>query len=793
MHPGHRSLLLGVFCLLLLSGCWGFSSTSSSVGSDGSTGGGGTGGTGGTIPTGGGGGLNGKDDSVVATPSIAGTVSVVIGATQTVAVTFTSSDGLAISGFAISGLALPTGWSGPSTFACANVSTGSGCVLNLTFAPLAAGSGTITFNCVFVDNAGVPRTPGPCLTIPYVATTHDNVIATASPTGQINAVVGANAQAVSVNFTTDDGNPATNVTLTTSLAALPPGWSSTDTGFSCAVVSTGNGCQLPLSYAPTLPGSGTLTLNYSYDDDSGTAKTGQLNIAYAATTNDTVSGLVAPSGQINAVINGSQPVTVTFTTSDGQTATAFQLTSSLASLPAGWSSTDSTFTCSSLSSGNGCQLPLTYAPTSMGGGTLPLTYAYVNNAGVSLTGSVNIAYQATTHDNIVNTPNPSSLAVSVGSSTPVTVTFTTDDGYVASGLTVTNLGALPSGWSSSSGSFTCSTVSTGTGCQLPLSYAPTLPGSGTLTLNYSYNDDSGTAKTGTVNIPYAATYSHLYIAAITSFSPRTGVLNYCVLNTDGSLSNCATTAGNLVAPTGIVFNGPNTAYVADYGNNTVNLCNVAADGSFSSCAATGNGFNFQQPFELAISGNTLYVTDDVTGSWGGVVTCNINGDGTLSGCILQAGASNGTSGVAVGSGYAYTSKAAATSTVDVCTVNGASLSGCVSTGTATTFGYVYSISLSGGYAYLPNFGGSTVNACAINPVDGTFSSCTAYDVSDVSMNIYSAPMDIVFNGSQAYVDDDLSGNVYLCTVGAAGALTNCAIPAADSGLNFSSGAQMAIH
>ncbi len=399
MQLGCRSLLLSVFSLILLSGCWGISSTDNSSGSIDNAGAGtGTGntGSGGIISTGGGaGGFNGTDNSVVATPSIAGTVSVVIGASQTVSVTFNSSDGLAITGFAISGASLPTGWSDPGPFSCALVSTGSGCVLHLTFAPLVYGGGTLTLNCVFVDNAGEARTPSaPCATIAYLGTTNNNVISMTSPTGQVSAVAGAGTQQVSVTFTTDDGHPASNFTLTSSLTALPPGWSSTAASLTCAAVSTGNSCQLDLAYAPTAFAIGTLTLGYSYDDDSGTPKTGLLNIAYAATTNN----------------------------------------------------------------------------------------------------------------NIVNTATPNSLAVSVGSDTPVNVTFTTDDGNPASNLLVTSsLTALPSGWSTSSGSFTCATVSTGTSCRLGLAYAPTAVAGGTLSLTYSYTDDSGTTKTGSVSIPYAAT------------------------------------------------------------------------------------------------------------------------------------------------------------------------------------------------------------------------------------------------------------------------------------------------
>jgi len=47
-------------------------------------------------------------------------------------------------------------------------------------------------------------------------------------------------------------------------------------------VGTGSGCQLSLTYAPVAPGSGTLSLPYAYNDNSGTAKTGSVSIVYTA-------------------------------------------------------------------------------------------------------------------------------------------------------------------------------------------------------------------------------------------------------------------------------------------------------------------------------------------------------------------------------------------------------------------------------------------------------------------------------------------------------------------------------
>ena len=375
------------------------------------------------------------------------------------------------------------------------VIAGSGCVLNLTYAPTALDSGTLTVSYVYVDNANQPRAPGGSLTITYEAIAQNNVIATASPAGQINAIVGAGTQSVTVNFTTDDGNAATDLMLTTNLGALPSGWSSKAAGLSCAIVSTGSGCQLVLTYAPTAAGRGTLTLNYGYTDDSGAARSGALNIPYATTSADNIIATASPAGQINAIEKtGGQAVAVTFTTDDGKAASNLLLTSDLAALPPGWSSTSSSFTCGSVSTGNGCQLPLTYAPTALASGTLTLTYAYNDDAGTPQTGSLNLAYAATTNDNVVGTASPSgqiNAVVGMGSQA-VSVTFTTDDGRPATALQVTSsLTALPAGWSSTDASFACSGLSTGSGCQLTLMYAPAAAGTGTLTLELCVQEQRG--------------------------------------------------------------------------------------------------------------------------------------------------------------------------------------------------------------------------------------------------------------------------------------------------------------
>jgi hypothetical protein len=83
-------------------------------------------------------------------------------------------------------------------------------------------------------------------------------------------------------------------------------------------------------------------------------------------------------------------------------------------------------------------------------------------------------------------------------------------------------------------------------------------GSGTVALGYGYEDDSGTAKTGTANITYASIPGFLYITDL-----RGDVTSCAVSGVDGSVSSCGIAATGFSAPgapTGIAFSG-NWAYV----------------------------------------------------------------------------------------------------------------------------------------------------------------------------------------------------------------------------------------
>jgi hypothetical protein len=559
MIVGHRWVFIGILSLPILSGC-GSTSHGSESGTIAPTG------IGGTMPTAPvtppkagpvGGGTRGSDNKVSATASVGGPLVVAVGASQTISVTFTSTDGLPISGFSVYGSlgALPAGWSAPSSLTCAVVGPGSGCVLTLSYAPTAVESGTLTLDCVYVDNAGLPRTPGPCMTLAYAAAATNSVVASVSPIGEVDVSIGAK-QTVSVTFTTDDGNAATGLTVT-NLGALPTGWSSTAAGLSCAVVSTGSGCQVPLVFAPTAAASGTLTLNYGYVDASGASRSGSLNVPYATTTNGIVVANVSPTGQVNATqAGGSQSVAVTFTTTNGGSAAGFRVITDLSKLPAGWSSTSTAFSCASVSTGNGCQLRLQYAPAALTAGTLSLRYGYNDASGTPNFGVVNIPYAATTNDNVIGTAAPSGqITAMLGApGQPISVTFTTDDGRLGTALQLTSsLTSLPAGWSSTASSFACSVLSSGSTCQLMLGYAPTGVDNGTLNLSYTYLNNAGESKTGSLGIPYQTTTNDNVVGTANpvSVAATTGTSNIVTVTfvtDDGNFAGGLTADLSLLPP-----------------------------------------------------------------------------------------------------------------------------------------------------------------------------------------------------------------------------------------------------
>jgi hypothetical protein len=424
-----------------------------------------------------------------------------------------------------------------------------------------------------------------------------------------------------------------------------------------------------------------------------------------------------------------------------------------------------------------------FNPSAAASGTLQLTYSYNANSGNAKTGSVSIAYVATTHNNLVVTPSPSgSISAVVNSgSVPVTLTFTTDDGNPATAITITGLGTLPAGWSGPA-TFSCASASTGTGCQLPLTYAPTVNGSGSVALGYSYKDDSGTAKTGTASIAYASVPGFLYITDISS-----NVIRCAVSGVDGSLSSCASAAAGFSAPSATAFSG-NWAYVTPGIVATdVDVCPVNPDGTLGTCASAQT---VSIPTALAVSGGRLYVADANGPDY--VYDCTINNaDGSVSACNQNfiGGTINTLAGIAVTATNAYIVdyNGEQLSTCTVSPTDG-SLSACTQTtligtdpgGVNTPHAYPRSAHVYGGNLYLGTFAGILILPIAS---DGTVTvnypcslttgtSCTIEGAGPGQTEVRG----FAFNNGYAYLSGYGSGGgIAICTIEASGILDPCAI------------------
>jgi 6-phosphogluconolactonase (cycloisomerase 2 family) len=705
-----------------------------------------------------------SSNNVLGNVSPAGQINAIVGGgTQSVAVNFTTDDGAPAGELSLTTdlTALPAGWSAATgDFSCATVGAGNGCRLALTYAPTAAASGTLSLNYSYKDNSGTPKTG--TVDFSYASTVHNNVAAAVSPSGEV-AVVTGGTQTVGITLTTDDGNPASALTFTTALSSLPAYWSSTSSGFSCATVSTGNGCHLTLTFAPSAVAAGTVTLNYAYKDNSGAAKTGTVTIPYASTSHNNASVAVSPAGQVAVVTGGSQPVNLTFTSDDGNPITALSVTSGLTSLPAGWSAASPSFSCGSASTGSACRLALTFAPQSVGSGSVMLNYAYHDNSGTAKTGSVSVPYTATVHDNVGAAVSPSgTVSVSVVGSQAVTLTFTTDDGNIASALSVTtDLTSLPAGWTSASNSFSCSAVSTGSACRLSLTFAPTSVGSGTLGVNFSYDDNAGMAKTGSASIDYAAIpQRYLYAANYVA-----NTVSVCPIKGDGSLDTCQLAGTGFSAPTGIKVAG-NLLYVANF-SASVDVCTIASDATLSSCQSTGSGF--QNPIGIAINGaGTLAYVSNYGASHPSVCTIDVNG--LLNNCISTGLGTAMSWDIALsGDGsYAYVSDPAGAD-IDACTV---ALDGTFSacTGNAASL-EPFGIAVRGAYLYQTNLGPGSVGVCPLNS-DGSIGTCAT--AADSSAGIAS-PIFLTFAGSLAYVSNYYSNSISICPVNNDGTFGTCTV------------------
>lgn len=563
-------------------------------------------------------------NSLVATPTDA-SVKAVVGASAAVAVVFTTTNGVPVSNVQVNNLSqLPAGWSAnTSAFSCSQAATGNGCMLNLKYQPTAVTSGSVPLAYAYNDDAGVAKSGS--VTIPYVATSMDNAVAQVSTVGQITVAAMSAPQPVTVTFTTDDGNQATNLQITSGLSALPAGWSGAG-AFSCATFATGNGCQLGLAFAPTTTTAGTITLGYSYADNSGASKSGTVSIPYLATGDNNVVFSTTPGGQVVGPVNsGSQPVTVTFVTDNTLAATNFS--ANLATLPAGWTSAANSLSCASVTTGTGCQLQLSYAPTAATSGTLSIGYTFTSNTGDAKTGNVSIPYTTTPGHTYIADFGANQILECAMSASSGALSGCTSILTVPSPRSVTFHGAY-------------AYVTSYTSITTTVNGVPNTPTDTLYVCPVQANGSFATCATTGFNLGFSFPSDVAFNGSFIYIAEHGQSVATCTLDGSGMPASCATnatfaTSTTFYSPESILFRG-GSAYVADQGAvaatnpstlGTVFVCGVdGTSGQLTNCAPA-TSFTSQAPVSLAVSGSHLYVGADFSTS-----VCSLNADNSVGAC-----------------------------------------------------------------------------------------------------------------------------------------------------------------
>ena len=432
-------------------------------------------------------------------------------------------------------------------------------------------------------------------------------------------------------------------------------------------------------------GTGTLPLGFTYTDSAGSPNAGNVSISYSATLSNNVNGAVSPANTITVATHSSQVVTIDFTTDDGQPATNLTNVTGLtaAQTTAGWSITSNPTPCASVSTTGTCPVTLTFAPTvatTAPVAPVSLTYSYVSGPpeNVAKTVTVVIPYSA----------YAGHLYIADGGST---------SGISTGGDKVVRCAISPSTGAVS-------------GCATAFSSARLDP------------------RTVVINGGYAYISSYLQNAVYV-----------CPINLDGTLSTCAAPAPSGIstaffAPEGLtVVNNGTQMIVTNDGGSFVLLCALSSvDGTLSNCTPTATwaasapaGASFQEPSSVVISGTTAYVADRFydgspsTGTKttnGSVITCTVNPDFTLTGCLPPTTnlTTHPTAMNLIGSTmYVGSPEGTLACTLATPVTLGVPFTACATTGPAAPGDTDFGIAFANGFAYLgDNTGLQAVEVCS---------------------------------------------------------------------------------
>ena len=260
-------------------------------------------------------------------------------------------------------------------------------------------------------------------------------------------------------------------------------------------------------------------------------------------------------------------------------------------------------------------------------------------------------------------------------------------------------------------------------------------------------------------------------------------ISLCSSSGTGSLENCniAATNGLFLNPEAIATNVDVThLYVANIGGG-VSLCQLNNQGTISGCSNTGSGFNGPDGIALNSAGTSAYVSNVTSNS---VTLCGVDvGSGELSGCSSTGGNFSGPSDITLHPTLpiAYITNFLGDSvTRCVIGVNDELTCGAPLAGFNKPEGIT--LSPSGVFAYITNNGDGTVSYCAVDPTTGLLSNCTT-----TASGTFAGFGNLAFNnaGTLAYIPSSTT-TVSVCSVAVNGDLQNC-VDSNGSGFSNPSG------
>lgn len=258
-------------------------------------------------------------------------------------------------------------------------------------------------------------------------------------------------------------------------------------------------------------------------------------------------------------------------------------------------------------------------------------------------------------------------------------------------------------------------------------------------------------------------YSYILIAS--EFGP---FINYCQTGTSGSLTNCQTfTDANFSSPNGIATI-PGFSYAANASSNNITICSFN-DFPTATCSTTDGGGVFDSP-RTAYIHNGYFYTLNYNNSQ--VIKCNVNAStGALSNCASTGSGFNKPLGsMTISNGYAYIPNSSGnTQNISICAVSpqDGSLSSC-STFSNSSFSSPSGVAVSGAYAYIISVWNDGVVACVIDSTTGGLSDCKTNNVLTAS-----TPSGLtIFNG-YLYVNAHSPDQVVKCTIGDNGTVYDC--------------------